>query len=71
MPSGHEAFSVCAGVAAPFDYNVPDTKGGAFVPPPQVSSPDSVVTWNQFTQQTTIHGVKYIFDPHSTSKCRK
>ena len=53
-----------------FDYNAPEKGHDGFLPPPP-ATPDAVPSWNEFTQSTTIHGVKYIFDPRSHSLIRR
>ncbi len=53
---------------AAFDYHVPDKSA---LEPPAAASPEEVPTWNEFTQHTTIHGVRYIFNPRSTSLVRR
>ena len=65
----HEMFS-STGLEPAFDYHTPD-KGHDTFAIPQAATPDVVPSWNEFTQSTTIHGVKYIFDPHSHSIFRR
>ena len=57
-------------VEAAFDYHTPVKGQEAFLPP-QAIHPEAVPTWNEFTQSTTIHGVRYVFDERSNSIIRR
>ena len=42
-------------------YDDPPEAGQAGPLPPKPVDPEELVSWDQFTQSTTFHGVKYIF----------